>query len=107
MLLPSAAGEVADGRARDRVAHDHELPRLTVLGAGCVGRRREDPSDLVVGNGRVAERTARALAGDDREEFLAHAGDAPTRANEFTYMMRRLGPNAQCRNSAVSVAPIR
>ena len=89
------------------VAHDHELPRLAVLGARCMGRRVEDLRDLGVGNGSVGERAARALAGDDREQVVGHADDAPTRANEFTYMIRRLGPNAQWRNSAVSVAPIR
>ena len=63
------------------------------------------------GAGRVAEVAARPLPRDNCEEIavgVAHVGSAsPTRRNEFTYMIRRLGPNAQCLNASVSAAPIR
>ena len=57
--------------------------------------------------GIVGERAARALAVDDREEVVVVGHPrvrSPTRANVLTYMMRRLGPNAQCLNASVSGA---
>ena len=81
--------------------------RFSALGA-CVAASSSGASSSSV-TGSALNVAARALAGDDREEIeVVHAEDcSPTRANEFTYMMRRLGPNAQCLNASVSVPPMR
>src|SRR6185369_848834 len=94
VFLPGAAREIADRGARGRVSDHDELPRLPVLGTRRVCRGFEQPADLGFADRRVAERAARALSRDDVEERLTHASLAPTRAKEFTYMIRRLGPNA-------------
>src|SRR5439155_21316546 len=109
--FPRPAGELADRGAGRRVADDHELPRLAVLRARCVGRSFEERREFGVGDGCVGELPARALAGDDREEFtLPFAHDvvrSPMREKEFTYMMRKLGVFAQCLNASVSTPPMR
>ena len=106
--LPRALGELADRGARRRVAHDTNSHgwRFSALGA-CVAASRSGASSSSVTR-LGAELAARALAADDGEEVaIGHGSRSPTRANEFTYMMRRLGPNAQCRNASVSVPPMR
>ena len=43
-----------------------------------------------------------------KESLIVHGASlAPTRANELTYMMRRLGPRAQCLNASVRSSPMR
>src|SRR5437899_869416 len=107
MRLPCPAGQLTDRGAGLGIAHDDELPRLAVLRARCVGRCFEELRELGVVHLDVAERATRALAVHNLEEVFHQESDAPTRAKEFTYMMRRLGPRAQLRNSGVSVAPMR
>ena len=102
VLFPGLAGELADRSPGHGVADDHELPGLAVFCAGRVGCGFEERAELGVGDRRVGELPACPLAIDDGEQvavgFVTHeATRSPTRANEFTYMMRRLGPFAQCR----------
>ena len=103
--FPRAPGEVADRGAGRGVADDDELPRLLVLRARRERRR---------GRGRARScrrrparsgttRHARWRATTAKKSSVIVASLVPTRTNEFTYMMRRLGPRAQCLNASVSV----
>src|SRR5262249_18465532 len=90
-----------------RVAHDDELPRLTVLRARRERRGVEHARDELVVNGRVRECTARALAVNDVEQFAHARARSPMRANEFTYMIRSAGHLAHSLNASVPTPPMR
>src|SRR5262249_37460263 len=107
--FPRPPVELADPLAPGGIAHDDELPRLGVLGAGGVRRRLEHLLDELVGDGFVAECAVRALRADDREEvpLLAHAHRSPRRRNVFTYMIRSSGVFAHASQAAVPGSPVR
>src|SRR5262249_29865545 len=107
--FPRPPVELADPLAPGGIAHDDELPRLGVLGAGGVRRRLEHLLDELVGDGFVAECAVRALRADDREEvpLLAHAHPSPRRRNVSTYMLRGSGVLPHASQVAVPGSPMR
>ncbi len=100
------AHELADPLPQLRVAHDDELPGLTVLRARRVRRGFEHAADQLVGDRVVGEAPVRALrarATAKKSRLIGRC--SPRRRKLLTYMIRSSGWSAQWSNAGVPGSP--